>query len=58
MILSIILMVISSLINYLHVTLFLFSAYYILSNISLHFINNSIKLNQLREKLKNKRRGL
>ena len=58
MILSIILMVISSLINYLHVTLFLFSAYYILSNISLHFINNSIKLNQLREKLKNKRRDL
>ncbi len=58
MLISIIVMIISSFMNYLHITLFLFSAYYILSNISFHFINNSIRLNQLREKIKNKRRGV
>ena len=58
MIFSVIVMVVSSFIGFLHITLFLFSAYYILSNTGLHFINNSIKLNQLKEKLKNKKRGL
>tara|TARA_Y100001960_G_C14680095_1_gene830641 strand:+ start:251 stop:1051 length:801 start_codon:yes stop_codon:yes gene_type:complete len=53
MILSIFIMVVSSLMNFLHISLFVFSAYYILSNTTFHFINNSIKLNQLREKLKN-----
>ena len=58
MIFSVIIMAVSSFIGFLHITLFLFSTYYILSNTGLHFINNSIKLNQLKEKLKNKKRGL
>ena len=58
MILSIFIMVISSFMNFLHITLFLFSTYYILSNTVLHFINNSIQLNKLKEKLKTKKRGL
>ena len=53
MILSIFIIVVSSLMDFLHISLFIFSAYYILSNTAFHFINNSIKLNQLREKLKN-----
>jgi len=57
-ILSILIMGVSSIMGFLHITLFLFSTYYILSNILLHFINNSIKLNQLREKLKTKKRQL
>ena len=58
MILSVFIMAVSSFTGFLHITLFLFSTYYILSNTGLHFINNSIKLNQLKEKLKNKKRGL
>lgn len=58
MILSIILMIITSIIGLLHITLFIFSAYYILSNIFFHFINNSIRLNQLKEKLKTKKKDL
>jgi len=58
MILSIFIMVISSFMGFLHITLFLFSTYYILSNTGLHFINNSIQLNKLKEKLKTKKRGL
>lgn len=57
MMLSIFLMVISRMMGFLHITLFIFSAYYILSNISLHFINNSIRLNKLKEKLKTKKRN-
>ena len=44
--------------NYLHITLLCFSLYYILSNTIFHFINNSIRLNQLKKKLKNKKRGI
>ena len=55
---SICVMVISLIYNYLHITLLCFSLYYILSNTIFHFINNSIKLNQLKEKLKNKKRAL
>ena len=58
MILSIFIMGISSITGFLHITLFLFSTYYILSNILLHLVNNSIKLNHLKEKLKTKKRGL
>tara|TARA_Y100001970_G_scaffold23186_1_gene27157 strand:+ start:11244 stop:12074 length:831 start_codon:yes stop_codon:yes gene_type:complete len=58
MILSIVIMCISTFKGFLHITLFIFSAYYILSNTILHFINNSIKLNKLREKLQNKKRGI
>ena len=58
MMLSIFIMCISAFQGLLHITLFIFSAYYILSNTILHFINNSIKLNKLREKLQNKKRGV
>ena len=58
MMLSIFIMCISTFKGLLHITLFIFSAYYILSNTILHFINNSIKLNKLREKLQNKKRGV
>ena len=58
MMLSIFIMCISTFKGLLHITLFIFSAYYILSNTILHFINNSIKLNKLREKLQNKKRGI
>ena len=47
---------ISSMIGLLHIALFLFSVYYILSNILFHFINNSIRLNHLRERIKTKKR--
>ena len=53
---SIIIIIISMIYNYLHITLFCFSIYYILSNTILYFINNSIKLNELKMKLKNKKR--
>jgi phosphatidylserine synthase len=49
---------ISKIYGYFYIGLFLFSSYYILSNILFHFINNSIKLNQLRQTLKNKKRNL
>lgn len=47
---------ISSMIGLLHIALFLFSVYYILSNILFHFINNSIQLNHLRERIQTKKR--
>ena len=47
---------ISSFIGYLHIALFLFAVYYILSNILFHFINNSIQLNQLKERMQTKKR--
>jgi len=51
-----ILLIISKIYDYFYIGLFLFSSYYILSNIIFHFINNSIKLNALRQTLKNKKR--
>ena len=51
-----ILLIISKIYGYFYIGLFLFSSYYILSNIIFHFINNSIKLNELRQTLKNKKR--
>jgi len=47
---------VSSTMGLLHITLFLFAAYYILSNILFHFINNSIRLNQLKERIQTKKR--
>tara|TARA_B110000014_G_scaffold264192_1_gene263998 strand:- start:7537 stop:8334 length:798 start_codon:yes stop_codon:yes gene_type:complete len=47
---------ISSMIGLLHIALFLFATYYILSNIIFHFINNSIQLNQLKERIQMKKR--
>ena len=58
MLISILLMIITSMIGLLHITLFVFSTYYILSNILFHFVNNSIRLNELKEKLKNKKKDL
>ena len=58
LIIIIILLIISKPYGYFHIGLFLFSAYYIISNILFHFINNSIKLNELRKSLKNKKRNL
>ena len=58
MMISIVLMIATSIVGLLHITLFVFSTYYILSNILFHFINNSIKLNELKEKLKNKKKDL
>ena len=51
-----ILLIISKIYDYFYIGLFLFSSYYILSNIIFHFINNSIKLNALRQTLKKKKR--
>ena len=51
-----ILLIVSKIYHYFYIGLFLFSSYYILSNIIFHFINNSIKLNQLRQTLKKKKR--
>ena len=48
----------SKIYDYFYICLFIFCAYYISSNILFHFINNSIKLNQLRETLKKKKRNL
>ena len=56
LIITLIILVITKLSNYFHITLFIFCSYYIISNILFHFINNSIKLNQLRAKLKRKKR--
>ena len=53
LIIIIILLIISKPYDYFHIGLFLFSSYYITSNILFHFINNSIKLNKLRKSLKN-----
>ena len=58
MMISIALMFITSVMGLLHIMLFIFSAYYILSNILFHFVNNSIRLNELKEKLKNKKKDL
>ena len=58
LLLSFIILGISSIFGFLHITLFLFAIYYILSNTLFHFINNSIRLNQLKEKIQNKKRGL
>ena len=58
MMISIVLMFITSVMGLLHIMLFIFSAYYILSNILFHFVNNSIRLNELKEKLKNKKKDL
>ena len=55
LIIGILVLCISALYDYFHIGLFLFSSYYIVSNIIFHFINNSIQLNQLRKKLKNKK---
>jgi len=55
LLMGILVLCISALYSYFHIGLFLFSSYYIISNIIFHFINNSIKLNQLRQKLKNKK---
>ena len=51
-----ILLIISKIYDYFYIGLFVFSSYYILSNIIFHFINNSIKLNELRQTLKKKKR--
>ena len=51
-----IILIFSKIYGYFYIGLFLFSSYYILSNIIFHFINNSIKLNELRQTLKNKKR--
>jgi len=51
-----IILIFSKIYGYFYIALFLFSSYYILSNIIFHFINNSIKLNALRQTLKNKKR--
>ena len=56
LIFGIIILMISKIYNYFHIGLFVFTSYYILSNIIFHFINNSIKLNELRESLKKKKR--
>ena len=56
LIITLIILVITRLSDYFHITLFIFCSYYISSNILFHFINNSIKLNQLRAKLKRKKR--
>ena len=58
LIISFIILIITKINDYFHIGLFIFSSYYILSNILFHFINNSIKLNQLRETLKKKKRKL
>ena len=42
--------------DYIHIALLCFSLYYILSNTIFHFINNSIKLNRLKDKLKKQKR--
>ena len=51
-----IMLIISKIYDFFHIGLFIFSSYYIISNIVFHFINNSIKLNQLRQTLKKKKR--
>ena len=51
-----VIMIISIFFYKIHITLFCFSLYYVISNIAFHFINNSIRLNELKEKLKNKKR--
>jgi len=51
-----IILIISKIYDYFYIGLFVFSSYYILSNIIFHFINNSIKLNELRQTLKKKKR--
>lgn len=51
-----IILIFSKIYGYFYIGLFLFSSYYILSNIIFHFINNSIKLNELRQTLKKKKR--
>ena len=51
-------MILGQLQGYFHIILFIFSIYYILSNILFHFINNSIRLNTLKQKLTNKKRTL
>ena len=56
LVLIIIAMIISVFYNKLYIILFCFAVYYIISNIILHFVNNSIRLNELKEKLKNKKR--
>ena len=48
--------VLAILYNYIHIALLCFSLYYILSNTIFHFINNSIKLNRLKNKLKKQKR--
>ena len=58
MMISIVLMFITSVMGLLHIMLFIFSTYYILSNILFHFVNNSIRLNELKEKIKNKKKDL
>ena len=54
--LSSVIMIISIFFYKTHITLFCFSLYYVISNIAFHFVNNSIRLNELKEKLKNKKR--
>jgi len=54
--LSSVIIIISIFFYKIHITLFCFSLYYVISNIAFHFVNNSIKLNELKEKLKNKKR--
>ena len=58
LIVTVTILAISKIYGYFYIGLFLFSSYYILSNILFHFINNSIKLNQLRQTLKKKKRKL
>ena len=57
LIFALFLLIISKIYDYFHISLFIFSAYYIVSNILFHFINNSIKLNQLRNTLKRKKKA-
>mgnify|MGYP001173203209 CR=1 FL=1 len=58
MFVSLIILGVSSIFGFLYITLFLFSTYYIFSNILFHFINNSIRLNKLKARLINKKRTL
>ena len=58
LIISFIALGLSKIYDYFYICLFIFCTYYIVSNILFHFINNSIKLNQLRETLKKKKRNL
>jgi len=56
LLIGVVVLIMSKFYGYFHIGLFLFSSYYLLSNILFHFINNSIKLNELRENLKKKKR--
>ena len=55
LILGIILLLLSIINELQHYILFILSTYYIASNIIFHFINNSIKLNELKTKIKKRK---